>query len=1503
MKTIQFLLIFKYFKSFKSNNMPKLFNFLYRRPLLILKAFFFLFCLSCSAEGFAQIISDPNLFHFIQPTTTTITSSINPSTNAQSITLTATVTNGSVSNIPTGMVHFYDNGANTDLTPLGIAISNGKATFVTAPAVSTVYKATYSGDITNALDTSAIFYQNVTSTVIIIPITVGDLNPTKTTLVSSANPSIAGFPVTFTATVSTFGTFDGNDFVDFNDVTSTPKLLKTVPLLNGKATFTTSASALNSGDLQIQAYFHQTFNNQPSSSNILTQHVNLVENATGVNLTSDFVGNTANWGDSHLLTATLNSTLLALGGKVTFTDNGNFLAFVTLDSLGKANFPTNTLTPGQHAITASYFSATSDVFYLNVTPPYPIVAAPFLVYNVPKEKLICNVGVVPSAPSGGTTSFTTFISGAYYGQAVTFSGFVQSLIGADGHIITPTGTITFYESQFTILDTARSSIYDLSFKPTSTILATVPLDASGTSKFTTFLLPLGTHHIFMFYNGDAVFNGDFNSIGGTPPLLDINVVQTPAAFSVRSTINPSISGNQVPFIISLAALAPSGGAGNFIKPSGIVIFNIDGGEDQSPINLDTLTGNTVYFNIYHLGTQIITARYLGYGFYANPINITQMVSSGPATQITVGTTVPGLSFKVDGVPFTTSQTVSWASGSKHILTTSMQQTTAAGTPYGFTGWSDGTKTLSDTIAAPTTATSYTAQFQISCTPVSLTTTTLTALQTAGCGTSSLSPATFAYSTTAVTLTSTQYSPLNLPIDARSCAISKVTYIDATNLSMSSPGSLVVIRNFTITDVNGATATATQKITVTDNQAPVITTNGDKSVYNDVNVCGATVTVSASATDNCSVGAVTGVRIDGLALTAVYPVGTTTIKWNVTDVNGNAAAEVTQTVVVTDNQKPVITTNGNKNVNNDVSVCGAAVSVSASATDNCSVGTVTGVRSDALALTAVYPVGTTTIKWNVTDVNGNLAAEVIQTVMVTDNQKPVITTNGDKNVYNDVNVCGATVTVSASATDNCSVGTVTGVRSDALALNAVYTVGTTTIRWNVTDVNGNPAAEVIQTVVVTDNQKPVITTNGDKNVYNDVNVCGASVTVSASATDNCFVGTETGVRSDALALTAVYPVGTTTIKWNVSDINNNPAAEVTQTVVVTDNQKPTVFTNNISILLDVNGAAIITAAQVNNVSTDNCFIPANGYSLDKTTFNCSNVGTNTVTLTVTDVNGNKASGTAVITVLPSRVWVLDKDADGYYTGNPIIQCSSPGIGYVIKTNQQPGDCNDNDPAISPAAVEVCGNMVDDNCNGVIDEAVCYPCQNGTNLTTTNVTATSAQLSWTAIANAVQWQLEYKTIKQGSKWVDVLLTGNIRTVKLTGLLSNQNYLWHLRAKCGTIWTTYSSAIGFKTIASSLAREVPAIEDIVDAGSATIKLHPNPTTGLFNLELQLADKSFATALINLRDISGRIVYTEKTYLLKGGTLSKNITVPGNAVSGMYLVEVLVDGKVYNSKLVLIK
>ena len=281
---------------------------------------------------------------------------------------------------------------------------------------------------------------------------------------------------------------------------------------------------------------------------------------------------------------------------------------------------------------------------------------------------------------------------------------------------------------------------------------------------------------------------------------------------------------------------------------------------------------------------------------------------------------------------------------------------------------------------------------------------------------------------------------------------------------------------------------------------------------------------------------------------------------------------------------------------------------------------------------------------------------------------------------------------------------------------------------------------------------------------------------------------------------------------------------------------------------------------------------------------------------TDCNDNNAA------INPATAWILDNDKDGYY-GRIFIQCTSPGTGYIIKTNQLPGDCSDNNASVNPGAVEVCGNRIDDNCNGIVDEATCYPCQNATNLLTTNITTTSAKFNWTSIANPVQWQVEYKTTKLGSKWVDVFVTGNKRSFILTGLLSNQNYQWQIRAKCGSTWTSYSASASFRTNgSSSLARIAQPIDKLNEPVVPSISLYPNPGNGLFNLHLQLDTKMSGTAIVSIVDMTGRKVYTEKCTLVNG-LLNKKIQLPANTLKGVYPVEVITENKVYTSKFVLIQ
>src|SRR5208283_357643 len=106
------------------------------------------------------------------------------------------------------------------------------------------------------------------------------------------------------------------------------------------------------------------------------------------------------------------------------------------------------------------------------------------------------------------------------------------------------------------------------------------------------------------------------------------------------------------------------------------------------------------------------------------------------------------------------------------------------------------------------------------------------------------------------------------------------------------------------------------------------------------------------------------------------------------------------------------------------------------------------------------------------------------------------------------------------------------------------------------------------------------------------------------------------------------VGANAVTLTVTDNNGNQST-CTSTVTVQDNVLPTAICQNITVQLDVTGNVSITAAQVNNGSTDACGIKT--MTVTPNTFTCVNIGANTVTLTVTDNNGNQSTCSSVVTV--------------------------------------------------------------------------------------------------------------------------------------------------------------------------------------------------------------------------------------------------------------------------------
>jgi alpha-tubulin suppressor-like RCC1 family protein len=71
-------------------------------------------------------------------------------------------------------------------------------------------------------------------------------------------------------------------------------------------------------------------------------------------------------------------------------------------------------------------------------------------------------------------------------------------------------------------------------------------------------------------------------------------------------------------------------------------------------------------------------------------------------------------------------------------------------------------------------------------------------------------------------------------------------------------------------------------------------------------------------------------------------------------------------------------------------------------------------------------------------------------------------------------------------------------------------------------------------------------------------------------------------------------------------------------------------------------------------------------------------------------------------LAFQAWYRDQDGDNYgLTSQSVQSCAQPS-GHAPNA----GDCNDAQPSLNPGATEVC-DAVDNNCNGVTDEAACAP----------------------------------------------------------------------------------------------------------------------------------------------------------------------------------------------------
>ncbi|WP_143744249.1 gliding motility-associated C-terminal domain-containing protein [Polaribacter tangerinus] len=292
------------------------------------------------------------------------------------------------------------------------------------------------------------------------------------------------------------------------------------------------------------------------------------------------------------------------------------------------------------------------------------------------------------------------------------------------------------------------------------------------------------------------------------------------------------------------------------------------------------------------------------------------------------------------------------------------------------------------------------------------------------------------------------------------------------------------------------------------------------------------------------------------------------------------------------------------------------------------------------------IGANTVTLTVTDGYGNVSTQTA-TVTIKETLPPLVKT---KDITVQLNISG-NITIQPSDVDNGS-SDLYGISDISVTPSSFNcsNVGNNTVVLSVTSISGITATKTA-IVKVEDKMAPIIATK-DIVVQLDIN---GNATIQASdvnnnSSDNCTIAT-TVVSPNSFTST---DVGVNTVILTVTDSQGNKATK-TAMVTVEDKLKPLVVTKNINVELDADGKAVIKASDIDNGSSDNSAIQS--ITVSPSSFDCSNIGVNTVTLTVTDVHGNVATKTAIVEVTSNGV---DTDNDG------------------VKDNCDPDDDNDGTP---------------------------------------------------------------------------------------------------------------------------------------------------------------------------------------------------------------------------------
>ena len=445
-------------------------------------------------------------------TTTSVSSSTNPSTFSQGVTLSATIQTA-FGGSATGTITFLD-GA----TSLGTATVSSNAAQLSLSGLSAgshSITAKYNGDTNFAGSTSAALTQTVNQA------------STTTALVSGTNPSAFGQTVTFTASVqsSSSGTPTGN--VTFLDGGTS---LGSVSLSGTSAQLTLASLSL--GSHSITAKYNGDSNYSASSSASITQSVSQSGSSTALVSSA----NPSSFGQAVTFTATvLPSYSGTPTGNVTFFDGATSLGSISLSG-GSAQLTLSNLSLGSHSISTKY-SGDSNFTTSTSTSIAESVTQAATATNVSSNadpssygQVVSFTATVTPAYNGPPTGNVTFFDGNTSLGNANLSGGVATFNTQATALLAGSQSITAKyngDSNF-LTSTSAAVVQTVVPAATATTLASNanPASAGQSINFTA--------HVSSTVNGNLTGTMNFYLDGGTTPVFSVALSGGNAQYSTSS---------------------------------------------------------------------------------------------------------------------------------------------------------------------------------------------------------------------------------------------------------------------------------------------------------------------------------------------------------------------------------------------------------------------------------------------------------------------------------------------------------------------------------------------------------------------------------------------------------------------------------------------------------------------------------------------------------------------------------------------------------------------------------------------------------------------------------------------------------------------------------------------------------------------------------------------------------------------------------------------------------